>query len=44
MLLWHLQLNTPNIDSLAAQGVRFDNLAGMDPERDEAHGIVIGRW
>lgn len=25
-------------------GVPYDNLAGMGPERDEARGIIIGRW
>ncbi len=25
-------------------GAPFDNLAGMGPERDEALGIIIGRW
>jgi arylsulfatase A-like enzyme len=25
-------------------GVPYENLAGMGPEQDEAHGIIIGRW
>jgi arylsulfatase A-like enzyme len=25
-------------------GVPYENLAGMGPERDEAHGVIIGRW
>ena len=25
-------------------GVPYDNLAVMGPERDEQHGIIIGRW
>ncbi len=34
---WHGQLKPRT-------GMPYDNLAGMGPERDEARGIVIGRW